>query len=415
MNTKREVLQRLLNLALRGTTLSSKFALIFVLAKFLEPAEVGLYGLFSATILYCLMALGFDFYTYSTREIIVTDKKKWAAQLRDQCVFYTITYTILIPASLLIFWFGFLPWELVFWFFPLLALEHLAQELNRLLVAISEPLWASAILFIRQGCWAIMTAVILWIFPEQRHLKFVLAAWALGVSGACILGFIRLRKLDSSSLKLPIDWNWIKKGIKAAFPFVLATLSLRTLYTFDRYWIETLCSLEVLAAYVFFVGIANAIMNFLDAAVFSFTYPELIAAVGRKDTKRFKSQLRRMGIQTTLLTFTLSAAAVILTGPIIHWINRDVYSQHFALLYWTIFATAISAISMIPHYGLYALRQDRSIISSHILSLPIFFFATLILSQSYNTLSIPISLLLTFSFLLIFKYIMLIRSNALNA
>lgn len=414
MNTKREVLQRLLNLALRGTTLSGKFALIFVLAKFLEPAEVGLYGLFSATIFYCLMALGFDFYTYSTREIIVTDKKKWAAQLRDQGVFYTITYTILIPASLLIFWLRFLPWKLVFWFFPLLALEHVAQELNRLLVAISEPLWASVILFIRQGCWAIMTAVILWIFPEQRHLTFVLAAWALGVSCACILGFIRLRKLDSSTLQLPIDWNWIKKGIKVAFPFVLATLSLRALYTFDRYWIETLGSLEVLAAYVFFVGIANAIMNFLDAAVFSFTYPELIAAVERKDTKGFKSQLRRMGIQTILLTFTLSAAAVILIRPIIHWVNRDVYSQHFALLSWTIFATAISAISMIPHYGLYALRQDRSIISVNILSLPIFIFATLIFSQPYNTLSIPISLFITFSFLLIFKYIMLKRSNALN-
>ena len=73
---KRDLSKRFLNLVLRGSTLASKFALIFVLAKFLEPAEVGLYGLFSATIFYCLMALGFDFYTYSTREIIVSDKKK---------------------------------------------------------------------------------------------------------------------------------------------------------------------------------------------------------------------------------------------------------------------------------------------------------------------------------------------------
>ncbi|SFK08003.1 hypothetical protein SAMN04488082_11399 [Desulfomicrobium apsheronum] len=361
------------------------------------------------------MALGFDFYTYSTRELIVTDKKKWAAMLRDQGIFYTITYTILIPASFLIFWIGFLPWELVFWFFPLLALEHVAQEINRLLVAISEPLWASVILFIRHGCWAFMTAVILWIFPEQRHLTFVLAAWTLGVSSACILGFIRLRNLDSISLKLPVDWKWIKKGIKVAFPFLLATLSLRALYTFDRYWVEAISGLEVLAAYVFFAGIANAIMSFLDAAVFSFTYPELIAAVGRKDTKGFKAQLRRMGIQTTLLAFTVSAAAIILTGPIIHWIKRDVYSQHLPLLFWTIFATAISAISMIPHYGLYALRQDRSIIVSHLFSLPIFFIATIALSQFYDTISIPISLAITFSFLFIFKYTMLKRSNTLAA
>jgi O-antigen/teichoic acid export membrane protein len=415
INRERKVLERLLNLVLRGTTLVSKFALLFVLAKFLEPLEVGLYGLFSATIFYCLMALGFDFYTYSTRELIVTDRKKWAGMLRDQGIFYTITYTILIPVSFLIFWFGFLPWELVFWFFPLLALEHVAQELNRLLVAISEPLWASVILFIRQGCWAIMTAGILWIFPEQRHLTFVLAAWTLGVSSACILGFIRLRNLDSSSLKLPVDWKWIKKGIKVASPFLLATLSLRALYTSDRYWVEAISGLEVLAAYVFFAGIANAIMSFLDAAVFSFTYPELIAAVGRKDTKGFKTQLRRMGIQTTLFTLTLSASAIILTEPIIHYIKRDVYSKHLPLLYWTILATAISSISMIPHYGLYALRQDTSIIVSHIFSLPIFFIGTVILLKFNDATSIPMSLTFTFLFLLIFKYLMLKRNNTFAA
>jgi O-antigen/teichoic acid export membrane protein len=200
-----------------------------------------------------------------------------------------------------------------------------------------------------------------------------------------------------------------------AFPFVLATLSLRALYTFDRYWIEAIGSLEVLAAYVFFVGIANAIMSFLDAAVFSFTYPELIATVGRKDTIGFKTQLRRMGVQTILLTFILSAAAIILTGPIIHWIKRDVYSQHLSLLFWTIFATAISAISMIPHFGLYALRQDRSIIVSHLFSLPIFFIGTITLSHFYETTSIPMSLALTFLFLLIFKYTRLKRINTLTA
>lgn len=58
---------RLLNLALRAATLFSKFALVFVLAKFLETSEVGLYGLLAATISYVLFALGFDFYTFSTR------------------------------------------------------------------------------------------------------------------------------------------------------------------------------------------------------------------------------------------------------------------------------------------------------------------------------------------------------------
>ena len=286
---KKNLSKRIVNIGLRGSTLTSRFAFVFVLAKFLEPVEVGLYGLFSATISYSIMALGFDFYTYSTREIIVAEKDDWASILRNQGIFYSITYIILIPIFILIFFFNFLPWKLFFWFFPLLALEHVAQELNRLLVAISEPIWASVILFVRQGSWAILTAIILWFFPTQRYLTFVLATWTIGVFGACLLGFLKLRKLDLSSLSRPIDWTWIKKGIKVAAPFVMATLSLRALYTFDRYWIESIGGLEVLAAYVFFVGIANTINTFLDAAVFSFTYPELIAAVGRKDVTGFNN------------------------------------------------------------------------------------------------------------------------------
>ena len=81
-------LARLTNIALRGMTLGSKFVLIFVLAKLLEPAEVGLYGLFTVSSGYVLMALGFDFYTYATRELINTDRSQWLSLLRDQSVFY---------------------------------------------------------------------------------------------------------------------------------------------------------------------------------------------------------------------------------------------------------------------------------------------------------------------------------------
>ena len=54
-------LARLFNMALRGLTLASKFLLIFFLARFLEPAELGLYGLVVATIGYALYLLGLDF------------------------------------------------------------------------------------------------------------------------------------------------------------------------------------------------------------------------------------------------------------------------------------------------------------------------------------------------------------------
>lgn len=406
---------RLLNLALRAATLASKFALIFVLAKFLEPAQVGLYGLLSATIFYVLMALGFDFYTYATRELIVTNKARWAGMLRDQSVFYGITYTALLPLCLLLFWLGFLPWTLVLWFFPLLALEHTAQELNRLLVAISQPLWASIVLFVRSGAWAIIVAIWLWLDPAQRNLEFVLAAWTGGVLLACLLGFSRLRGLDTTSLKHAINWLWIRRGIRIAFPFVVATLSLRALYTVDRYWIEALGGLEVLAAYVLFIGIANAIMSFLDAAVFTFAYPALIAAAGKNDHSAFEHQMKRLGRQTLSVTFGLSLAALVCADPLIDWLNRPIYGEHFHLLYWTVLAVALSAVSMVPHYGLYARRQDRPIITTHLISLPIFLLGALALSPLLGVAAVPAAMAAAFLFLLITKSAALKRCGPLIA
>ena len=407
--------QRLLNLSLRAATLVSKFALIFVLAKFLEPAEVGLYGLLSATVFYVLFALGFDFYTFATRELIVADRRNWAGMLRDQGVFYGITYTALLPLCLLLFWLGFLPWKLAIWFFPLLALEHLAQELNRLLVAISEPLWASIVLFVRSGVWAIIAALWMWLDPAQRTLGFVLAAWTSGVLLSCLLGASRLRGFNRASLQRAIDWPWIRRGIRVAFPFVLATLSLRGLYTVDRYWIEALGGLEQLAAYVLFVGIANAIMSFLDAAVFTFAYPALIASAGKGDRTTFDRQMRRLGQHTLVVTLGLAIAAILCAGPLIDWLDRPSYTQHFGLLYWTVLAAALSGISMIPHYGLYARRKDRPIIFSHLASLPIFFLASFALIPLLDIAAVPAAMALAFLFLLLAKLAAFKRCGPLAA
>lgn len=407
--------KRFLNLTLRAATLVSKFALIFMLAKFLEPLEVGLYGLLSATVFYVLMALGFDFYTYATREMILTDRKHWAGMLRDQGVFYGITYTALLPPCLLLFWLGLLPWQLAVWFFPLLALEHLAQELNRLLVAISEPLWASIVLFVRSGAWALAAAAWMWLDPAQRSLEFVLAAWAMGVLAACLLGASRLRELDATSLRRAVDRKWIRQGIRIAFPFVLATLSLRALYTVDRYWLEALGGLEVLAAYVLFVGIANAIMSFLDAAVFTFAYPALIAAAGKSDQSDFDRKMRHLARQTLLVTVGLSIAALLCAGPVIDWLDRPSYAEHFSLLYWTVLSAALSCLSMVPHYGLYARRKDQPIIFSHLASLPIFVAATLASLPLLGMAAVPAAMAVAFLFLLLAKLAAFKRSGPLVA
>ncbi|ELT3645721.1 TPA: O136 family O-antigen flippase, partial [Escherichia coli] len=84
-------------LLLRGATLASKFLLVIFLAKFATYKNLADYTIIAVTISYLLFFLGFDFYTYSTREIIKKGFTKSGELLCNQLYLYISMYLILIP------------------------------------------------------------------------------------------------------------------------------------------------------------------------------------------------------------------------------------------------------------------------------------------------------------------------------
>lgn len=396
-------LNRLINVALRGMTLGSKFLLIFFLARFLEPAELGLYGLLAATIGYALYLLGFDFYTFTTREILKRERTEWGGLLKDQSALTAVLYAAFLPLLGLIFVKGLLPLSVAGWFFALLMLEHLSQELGRLLVTISEQLLASVVLFLRSGIWAVAVTALMFIEPESRSLDFVLGAWTLGSLAALLLGLWRIWKLQIGGWRKSVDWRWIGKGVKIAIPLLIATLALRGVFTLDRYWLEALAGLEVLGAYVLFMGIGNALISFLDAGVFAFSYPRLITAHSLQDSAAFRQGLRKLLIQTLVLSAAFAVIALLLIGPLLQWLNKPLYLEQQNLFPWILLATLLYAIGMVPHYALYAQGHDRPIIRSHIASLLLFIPATWLFSLYWPLLAVPLGLCAAFMLILLWK------------
>lgn len=395
--------RRIINIALRMATLGAKFSLVFVLAKFLGEAEFGLYGLFSAAIGYMVMALGFDFYTYATRELINKKANEWAEVFRDQFVFYLCAYVFVLPICILVFVFGLLPWQVLIWFFVLLVIEHFSQEVNRILVAISRPLQASVVLFVRHGLWAVVVAVVMWFLPDLRSLDFVFGAWVFGGLGALLLAVVFSRDIDRGGFKSPINWGWIKIGFVVSVPFVISTLSLKAIYTADRYWIEHFNSVEVLAAYVLFAGLANSIISFLDASVFSFVYPGVVSAAGKKDGNLFVKKFKEMAVQASVVTIALAVLVVGFSDVLIRWIGKLSYFNNIEILYWVVAATVVFALSTIPHYGLYSLKEDRAIVFSHVFSMFVFIVSLFLLQSHVGLVTVPVSMLIAFVFLFLIK------------
>ncbi len=393
----------ILSISLRTLTLFSKFLLIILLAKLLSISELGLYGLISAVIGYTIFIVGSEFYTYSTREMITQPKSEWLGMIRDQFVYYLIVYGVSIPFILIIFYFNVLPYRYIWWFCSILLFEHIAQEINRILISAQSQLLASFILFIRQGLWCWIVIVTMWFFPDYRCLETILSMWLVGTLLACLIGGVYIYRYDKISVFRNIDWYWIRKGVLLAFPMLIASVAIRGIFTFDRFFIESIAGLEWLGVYVLFANMASAVQSFLDTIVITFSFPKLTSLAGAGRIDEFKKEMWAFSLKVIVTTLILSLSCWLLGNILLGWLSDTAYLEHVNMLGALLLATIVFCFSLIPHMGLYALREDKHIIYSQVVALIVFILLSWASIQIGNVMLIPLSMTISFIFLLAWK------------
>jgi len=395
--------ERVLNMGLRGMTLCTRFLFIFFLARYVTPASVGYYGLFTATVGYALYFVGLDFYTYNTRELLRAPQEQRGRLIRDQAVLTVGLYALLLPAAFVIPSVAGWPSGLAWWFLPILVLEHVNQEVSRILVALSDQVGASVLLFIRQGSWALFIVGVMAWDTSSRQLQAVMACWAGAGAVAAALGLHKLARLGMGGWRSAVDWDWIRRGVKVSVAFLSATLALRALQIVDRYWLKSLVDIDAVGAYVLFTGIASTLMVFLDAGVFTFSYPELIRLHQQGEHAALRQRLRAMLVHTLGLSAAFAFVSWLILPELLGWIRNPVYVQYLWLYPWVLSALVINAIGMVPHYALYAYGVDRPIIRSQFAALLVFPLAVWGLSRFQPVLAVPLGLNVAFATILVWK------------
>ncbi|MGD8105565.1 lipopolysaccharide biosynthesis protein [Pantoea sp. FN0302] len=397
------IYKRFLNIALRALTLVSRFLFIFFLARFLQPSALGEYGLITATVGYALYFVGLDFYIFTTRELLKSPVERWGGFIKNQAALSFVLYVILLFLLTGCYLFGVITLEQASWFFFILLFEHVNQELSRIFVAINNQNLASVLLFLRQGLWAIIVVIVMAAFPATRNLTTVLTLWALSGVLTFALGVIHLKKIGMGGWQNQIDLKWIKLGVKTSGIFLLATLSIRGTQTLDRFWIQSMNGLDVVGAYVLFAGMTSALMAFLDAGVFTYSYPMLIKLSNEGEERLFRQHLFKMAGATIIFILFFVVISLIVMPYLLAWTGKVLYFDYVVIYKWLLVATVLNALGMIPHYALYARHFDKPIIYSHLSSVPVFILSTWILSQWNHIVAVPAGLVFSFLFILIWK------------
>ncbi len=398
----------LLNVGLRALTMASKFVLLFFMARLLDPAQVGVYGLMTVTIPLALYVLGFDFYTYSTREILKHGRGKWATMIRDQFAFHAIAYAVVLPLLLIVFLTGTLPWKYVVWFYLLLVLEHVAQEFYRILVTLSQPLLANLALFFRSGAWCYAAVVVMHARPSTRGLGTIWFAWTAGGLIGLVVPAWYLRGLGwRKAMNSAPDWRWITQGTAVSARFLGSTLAMTAITTLDRFMLKHYWSESAVGVYTFYAAVYVSVITFVETGVTMIMFPKLVEAYQNERFAEYSELMRRyarnMGL--ALVASCLLAAAGIY--PVLSLIGKPIYLNYLPAFWVLLAAAVVVELGNIPHYELYVRRMDQPIVMSTVAGLTVSIPLFVLLTPRYGQLGTAISVLGAMSVIAVWKAVAL--------
>lgn len=402
---KNKKIKYYLSVLFRAMTLFSKFLLIIMLAKLIPGDSVGLYGLVSAAVSYAIFVVGFEFYTFSTREMIAHPREYWRGMIKSQTALAFLVYFIFIPVIFFIYKYNILPKGTELWFISLLFFEHISQEINRILIVAQNQLLASVVLFIRQGMWCWIVVGLMLIKPAMRSIEIVFILWLSSAMLASCIGGFYIVGITRENKDNYISWTWVKRGVKLSLPMLAAALAMRGIFTFDKFTVENISGLAVVGAYTLFISMTSAIQSFLDTILIAFSFPKIATLAAQKKYADYFNEVNKFARQVIGLSFALCSGCWISGYVVVSWINKSEYTQYFPLFGWLVVATFIYCLSLIPHLALYSLKEDKVIVISQtfILSLfVVFLFAAYWLSDIYI---ISFGMIISFSILLMWKSI----------
>jgi hypothetical protein len=405
-------MKRIANVALRIAALAVRFLFIFFLAKQIDADALGYYGIFTGYVAFGLVFVGLEFFVYVTRDLLNAPEEDRGKMLKGHAVLSGCIYLALLPAIAAFLSQADWPDHLYLWFVPILVLEHLNQEVYRLLVTMSEQITASALLFMRQASWPIALIILTVALDTTLTLDTIMFFWFVAGLISIVLGIAKVRRIGIGGWHKPLEWAWIRRGLMVATPFLLATLAQRGIFTFDRYWLEAIGGPEVVGAYVLFFGMASALTVILDAAVTSFFYPELIKLQHNKQEHQLaRLKVKSMLYQTLAISLVFDAISWAALPLLLGWIDRPIYEQFVGLYPPVLMAVTLLAISQVPHWVLYAQGKDGVIVIANVMALAVFCVCTLATKEIFGIYAVLIGMNAAFFLMLLWKSVAYARLN----
>jgi O-antigen/teichoic acid export membrane protein len=348
-------------LLLRLLTLCSRFLLSTEIARLLDPTDVGKWALYSVTIAFSATFLALDFSTYFGRELQRYTPDEVCNRFYDYSVFLGILAILLLPASALLFKFGYLDAGHIALFYLVLIGEHVAMEGFRLLTAMGRIGVANLVLFLKQGAWVVVVVSFMFARPDLASVKLLLGCWFVGCILAFVIAGISLSDLPWRSFsRRKIDWSWIISGAKVGLLLFLGGLASRAMPVIDRHFVDHYLGSAAVAVYAFYYGVTSSMGALIESGVSLKYYRKLLGAAGDNDMIHLRSCATKALLEITGVASFFVVAYHLVINRLLEYIGRSVYAE-FSWLGWVLIgACLIRCYGVIFQYSLVGFCADRA-------------------------------------------------------
>jgi O-antigen/teichoic acid export membrane protein len=264
-------------------------------------------------------------------------------------------------------------------------MEHLAQELQRILITLHRSVQASALMFIRGGVWVFAVLGLMWLDQSFRNVQTVVAAWTISVAISLIGAAYYLRDLPwSRGTRASVDWAWIRRGLAVSLPFLVSSMAFRGVVSADRYALDHYTGTEAVGVFTLYVGIRNAIQSLLDMGVIAVLRPKVIQAYQTGEMDTYKTLMRQLTVAVTSLGVVLCLAGAIGIWPLLAIVKNPIYSEHLPA-YWLILGMTLAwTLGDIPQTALYARDKDRAIVVTSVIGFAVAVAANVLLVPRFG-------------------------------
>lgn len=380
---------------LRLLTGITQFTLILLLASSLSLEDFGVYTMFTIYASYFALLAGFNFHTYTIREMGRVDRECWPNLFVQSGYFIFFNGCFVILLAMLLYCLKVVYQEVLLFFLLILIFTTINNQVENFLVGAGYPTHSALSIFIKV-LWILPLLLLVKVYKFDLSLSSVFLAWIVSeffalIYLAIVLYYLRL----TPSVTISINYSWIIKGWKVGLRYTFLGLLLTAAITIQRVILGETHSKEDVGVFQIFFTITVFLPNLIESSVFAVLLPKLIkksneAGAGVILVPRYILSLFLLAAVSTCLIVVYMMLPFILSifgkKELTEYKSVFVYIAIYSLLYFS---------SRLFHYQLYSASKDRILIYVNIVSFSVALLSSILFIPPFGIMGAAYSLVMT--------------------